>query len=91
MKFVDTAVNQQHRFSIGRELDSGRFYLSFPVRNQLCEYEEHYEIPAAMHDAYPRNAEEVLAFVDRCRQRLCDDLLFLKPGSDRGYPCRGQR
>jgi hypothetical protein len=87
MKFIDTAVNQQHRFSLGREVHSGRFFVSFPVSNAMCDYEEFYEIPAAMHDHYPRNFEEVLAFVERCRQHLCDDLLFMQPGRDRGTSC----
>ena len=37
MRFVDTATNGEHRFSIGRELASGRYYLSIPVSNRMAE------------------------------------------------------
>lgn len=53
MKFVDTATNRGHRFSIGLELESGRCYLAIPVSNRLCDYEEYYEIDRSTHDAYP--------------------------------------
>ena len=84
MKFVDTATNGEHRFSIGRELESGRYYLSFPVLNRLCEYEEYYEIDRAAHDGYPGNLADLAAHASRCRARQCDDLLLIPPGSDRG-------
>lgn len=84
MKFVDTATNREQRFSIGRELESGRYYLSIPVSNRLCDYEEYYETDRAAHDGYPGNLAELAAFASRCRARLCDDLLLVPPGSDRG-------
>ncbi|HEY1231671.1 MAG TPA: hypothetical protein VGF26_30595 [Ramlibacter sp.] len=84
MKFVDTATDREHRFSIGRELESGRYYLSIPVSNRLCDYEEYYEIGRAAHDGYPGNLAELAAFASRCRSRLCDDRLLVPPGPDRG-------
>jgi hypothetical protein len=85
MKFVDTAINREQRFSIGREAESGLYYLSIPVSNRLCDYEEYYQIPKAVHDAYPGNLAELIEFARQCRGRLNDHLLFLKPGSDRGF------
>ena len=84
MKFIDTAVNTTKRFSIGREADSGRCYLSIPVANQLVDYEEYYEISADLHDGYPGNEALLESFANECRQRMHDHLLFLKPGRDRG-------
>ena len=84
MKFVDTATDREHRFSIGRELASGRCYLSIPVSNRLCDYEEYYEIDRAAHDGWPGNLAELAAMASRCRSRLCDDLLLIPPGPDRG-------
>jgi len=84
MKFTDTAANREHRFSIGRELESGRYYLSIPVSNRLCDYEEYYEIDRSIHDAYPGNLAELVALANRCRTRMCDDLLMIPPGRDRG-------
>lgn len=85
MKFSDSAANREHRFSIGRELESGRYYLSIPVSNRLSDYEEYYEIDQSSHDAYPGNVAELAAFADRCRARMCDDLLIVAPGLDRGF------
>lgn len=87
MKFVDTTTNREHRFSIGREQESGRHYLSIPVANRLCDYEEYYGISAAAHDAYPGNLDALVEFARQCRLRANDHLLLLQPGSDRGVAC----
>jgi hypothetical protein len=84
MRFVDSHVDQERRFSIGREDASGRYYLAIPVANRLVDYEEYYEISQAVHDAYPTNIDALNRFADRCRARECDELLFLQPGGDRG-------
>ena len=84
MKFIDSAVNKAKRYSIGREAESGRYYLSIPVSNRLVEYDEYYEISAELHDGYPGNQALVDAFAERCRKRMNDGLLFLQPGTDRG-------
>lgn len=84
MKFADTATNREHRFSIGREIESGRYYLAIPVSNGMCDYEEYYETDRAAHDGYPGNLAELAAFATLCRARLCDGLLLTQPGSDRG-------
>ncbi len=84
MKFVNTATNKEQRFSIGQELESGRYYLSIPVSNQLCDYEEFYLISKSAHDTYPANLAELSEFADQCRKRLNDHWLYLQPGSDRG-------
>ena len=86
MKFINSAVNKARRYSIGREAESGRCYLSIPVSNRLTDYEEYYEISAELHDGYPGNAALLDAFADECRKRRNDGLLFLQPGSDRGFP-----
>jgi hypothetical protein len=84
MNFVDTVTCRTERFSIGREAESGRYYLSVPVSNRLCDYEEYYEIAKAAHDAYPVNLAELAAFAGGCRARLNDGLLMVTPGTDRG-------
>jgi len=84
MNFVDTAVNKIRRYSIGRETESGRYYLSIPVSNRMVDYEEYYEISAELHDGYPANSALVDEFADQCRRQAHDALLFQEPGSDRG-------
>jgi len=86
MKFVDSHFSRELRFAVGQEIESGRFYLSIPVSNRLVDYEEYYEIPKELHDAFPTNIEALAQFAAQCRARQCDELLFLKPGSDRGVP-----
>ncbi len=41
MKFSDTFVSREDRYSIGAELDSGRPYVSIPVSNGVVDYEEY--------------------------------------------------
>ena len=84
MKFIDSAFNQAKRYSIGREAESGRYYLAIPVSNRLADYEEYYEISAELHDGYPGNEALLDAFAEKCRKRMNDSLLFLQPGTDRG-------
>jgi hypothetical protein len=84
MRFVDSAVNVAKRFSIGREIDSGRHYLSIPMANRLVDYEEYYEISAELHDGYPANESLLDSFASECREQKHDTLLLQKPGGDRG-------
>lgn len=86
MKFTDVAVNRAERFSIGIEEDSGRFYLSIPVRNEYADYEEYYEITKEAYESYKKDLNNALEFVDKCRSRQVDDLLIQKPGRLRGAP-----
>ena len=84
MKFADTHVNKEYRYSLGSETESGRFYLSIPVSNSLVDYEQYYEISKGAYDAYPENVEALNRFADECRARRWDHLLLVKPGRDRG-------
>ncbi|MBK5551247.1 hypothetical protein JFU49_13370 [Pseudomonas sp. TH03] len=84
MKFNDTQVNVAERFTIGIEEVSGKPYVSIPVSNRMVDYEEYYRIDSAAYELYLTDSAAALAFVERCRNRELDDLLILKPGTDRG-------
>nr|WP_296186178.1 hypothetical protein [Pseudomonas sp. UBA1879] len=84
MKFTDMYFNREERFSLGIEETSGKFYVSFPVRNDMIEYEEFYEIDRAQFELFKKDLSAALAFVTRCRYRELDELLIQKPGSRRG-------
>ena len=86
MRFETSTVNRENRYSLGQELESGKFYLAIPVSNSRVDYEEYYEVGKEFHDAYPSNTVEVEKFVQSCRAHQKDSLLFIKPGSDRGVP-----
>ncbi|WP_268796901.1 hypothetical protein [Pseudomonas huanghezhanensis] len=84
MDFTDIYFNREERFSLGIEETSGKFYVSFPVRNDRIEYEEYYEIDRAQFDLFQKDLNAALAFVTKCRHRELDELLIQKPGSRRG-------
>ena len=86
MKFNDLFVSVEMRFSLGLEEGSGRYFLAIPVSNTLVDYEEYYEIDRAAFDRYSGDPASAEMFLSRCRNREVDDLLFLKPGTDRGVP-----
>lgn len=86
MKFNDIYVNQQERFSLGREDISGEFYISFPVTNGLCDYEEFYKIDKELIDNYPNSIIEIKKILKLCRDRKLDQFLFIQPGKNRGIP-----
>jgi hypothetical protein len=84
MKFTDMYFNRGERFSLGIEETSGKLYVSFPVRNDMIEYEEYYEINRGQFDLFQKDLNAALEFVNRCRRRELDELLIQKPGSRRG-------
>ena len=84
LKFNDVLVDKARRFSIGIEEQTGKYYLSIPVSNNLVDYEEYYEINKDEFDQYRRNADAATGFLEQCRNRQRDDRLIMKPGSDRG-------
>jgi len=86
MKFTDIDFSRENRFSIGVEEESGKFFLSIPVRNQRVDYEEYYEISEEMLESFKMNMDLALPFVRQCRDRQLDHLLIQKPGKDRGVP-----
>ncbi len=86
MRFVDIAVYPAERYSLGIEVESGRFYLSIPVSNNLVDYDEYYEIDQAAFQRYRAEPPSAAEFAVRCRNHECDEALFVRPGRDRGTP-----
>lgn len=87
MKFRDVVVNQAERFSIGVEEESGRYFVSFPVRNEFAEYEEYYAITPVQFEQFQQDGAAALDFVSKCRNREKDELLIVQPGRLRGVAC----
>ena len=86
MKFKNLLINREMLFSLGIEEQSGRYFLAIPVSNTLTDYDEYYEIDLLAFERYSSNPASAENFLSRCRNREVDDLLILKPGSDRGWP-----
>ena len=80
----DLHVNVEDRFSIGIVRDNGRYYLSFPVSNRLCDYEEFYYVDESLALDYPDNIDAVRLLLEQCRKRKNDAMLIFQPGTDRG-------
>ena len=86
MKFNDIYFSREDRYSIGVELDSGAHYLSIPVSNRLIDYDEYYEITESQSKDFLEDRILANDFADKCRSRMMDDFLIIKPGADRGMP-----
>lgn len=84
MNFHDIFISRQHRFSIGVEKEAGRFYISIPVSNGMVDYEEYYELTAALYESLLTDPNAAIAFANRCRRREVDELLIILPGANRG-------
>jgi hypothetical protein len=84
VRFRDLFVYREDFYSIGVEMDSGKFYLSIPVSNRLVDYEEYYEIELPMLDAFLDDPAQARAFADRARQREEDARLLVPPPPQRG-------
>ncbi|MFD4365833.1 hypothetical protein [Rhodococcus sp. NPDC058521] len=55
MKFTDTIVSKQGRYSVGIEEESGRHYVSIPVSNGIVDYEEYNKIGRDSYDLFRSN------------------------------------
>lgn len=87
MKFRDILVDKEYRFAIEEDLESGNFYISFPVFNGLSEYSEFYQINQHELINFLNNRDLLKEFVKKCKDRQMDDRLLMKPGRIRGEPC----
>lgn len=86
MNLKTVFVDRVNRFSLEVDKDSGRTYVGIPVRNQMVEYEEWYEIDHATFVRFIADPASAHGFVAQARNRELDHLLLLQPGTDRGYP-----
>ena len=86
VKFNDSLFSKSGSFSIGIEEESGRSYISIPVRNHLVEYEEYFEISADEYNKYLGDIESAIHLANRYRLKHEDDRLFYKPSKIRGTP-----
>ena len=88
MKFKDLKFSRENRFAIGVEEETGKYYLSFPVTSTgFADYEEYYEISKTEFDDFSSNLDNALDLLRRCRERVEDVRLLVKPGKNRGTPC----
>ena len=85
MSYRPIFVSRDPRFSLDRHEQTGRPVLSLPVSNQMAEYEEWYLISEDELERFLADEKLAKDFAIRCGDRLEDDRLVLKPGTDRGH------
>jgi len=84
MRFIDSKVSREHRYSLGTDSASGRPYLSIPVRNRAVDYEEFYLLTDAEYNSFTADPMLAAKFAARCGCRALDERLIIAPGPDRG-------
>ena len=85
MKWHSVYVDQERRFALEVEEESGRTFLSIPVSNTLADYLEWYEVDAETFERYHADPTLAIEFAEKCKRREMDHLLLLPPGTDRGW------
>lgn len=80
-------VSKKDRYAINQDLDSGKYYLSFPVFNGYVDYEEYYEVLPDELESIMRDETALQLLLKKSHNRENDERLLLKPGSIRGSPC----
>jgi hypothetical protein len=86
MKFKDTNFSKSDRYSIGVEEESGKYYISIPVRNNYVDYEEYYEISKSEFEYFSIDIVKAKDLANRCRERTEDKRLMYQPSNERGWP-----
>ncbi len=84
MRFQDIRVFRQDRFSVGKDTQQNMYYLSIPVSSGIVDYDEYYTIPSEWATASDQHQRDLDNFAEECRHQKHDDLLILKPGTNRG-------
>jgi hypothetical protein len=79
-------ISRLNLYSLGQDVKLNCHILSIPVSNSLVDYEEYYKLTDDQYSTFTNDENSAKLFSDECRQRLHDDLLTLKPGTDRGVP-----
>ncbi|ASI93745.1 hypothetical protein [Vibrio rotiferianus] len=86
MRFIDTKVSKEGRYSLGIEQESGEHYISIPVANSYVDYEEYYRLSIDEYAALHVSSNQAVEFAEKCRRRECDERLIVAPGRLRGEP-----
>ena len=84
MRPQDAFFSREDRYSLGIDLDSGRHFASVPVSNGVVDYEEYFALTDEQYEEFLDEPAVAVDFIEDCRWRLHDELLMVKPGSNRG-------
>lgn len=85
--FKDIYVSREKRFALGKELSTGKYYICFPVKYFVAEYDEYYEISEYEFSEFFINPDNIFALLERARKRLEDSRhTFFEIHVKRGFP-----
>jgi hypothetical protein len=84
MRFETIFVSREHRYALCRDLESGKPAFALPVRNQMTEYDEWYDISEHELAFLLSHEAAAIQFARQCGARMHDVRLILRPGLDRG-------
>lgn len=68
--FDPIKINRNLKYSLGEELTTNKYYLSFlvsPANHRYVEYEEYYEISEEEFNLFINNEERLLQFIESFR------------------------
>ena len=85
MQLKPVFVDQVNRFSLDVDEESGRTFVSIPVRNMSVEYSEWYEVNRETFERYRADPALAHDLVGKAKRREVDHLLLFQPGRDRGW------
>lgn len=68
MTYHDLFINRTEQFCLGIEPESGRTYMSIPIRpgGSLVEFDHYFELDAASFELFQRDPQAARAFLERC-------------------------
>jgi hypothetical protein len=84
MRFSAIQVNQERRYALERDTQTGTPVFSIPVSNRLADYSEYYTISEGELAHFLADEAAAAAFAGQCGRHEQDERLVLKPGTDRG-------
>ena len=79
-------LNRERYFAFEHDEITEKYYLVIPLSNSLTDYQEYYEVPQSLVDAYPHNIEEVETLVYKCRMGQMFHMSLYPKAPQRGVP-----
>ncbi|MBF0678824.1 MAG: hypothetical protein IR164_07790 [Devosia sp.] len=77
-RFTDLYVSRRHRFSLGKDQQTGGLYLSTPISGSVraVEFEAYFRISAEEYARFSADPSLTESFLEECRQHLHSDRLI---------------
>lgn len=80
--FEPMKISRKFRYTLGKEMTTRKYYLSFlvsPMTKRYVEYEEYYAISFEQFNTFTNNEVELLCFIEKCMKGNKDELRMFYP------------